>query len=177
MMIFLRCILLFVFIFACQRAIASDDPLRDKLKEKMIRYCGTAQIGYVYPGFHSAQVGGGVARVKQVGRHNLSGQHLSLGFLVGSYAGETVLAPGLSYEYFRFLAGFRITPRYFTNFSSDAFGLTVEAGLSVFGRISVYFGRTFVSNNASLFPFKYRNTLSVAIHFYQPREKRKWFGK
>lgn len=172
-----RCIVLLVFIFFSQHASAFDDPLRDKLKEKMIRYCGTAQVGYVYPGFHSTQVGGGIARVKQIGKHAISGQHLSLGCSVGSYAGETILSPGLSYEYFRLLAGIRVTPRYFTNFTSGVFGLTAEAGLCVFGRISVYVGRTFVSNNSSLFTFKYRNTLSVAIHFYQPKEKRKLFGK
>lgn len=172
-----RCIILLFLIFLSQDASAFDDPLRDKLKEKMTRYCGTAQVGYVYPGFHSAYIGGGIARVKQIGKHTISGQHLSLTCLAGSYEGETVLAPGLAYEYFRLLAGFRVTPRYFTNFSSDVFGLTAEAGLCVFGRISVYFGRTFVSNNTSLFPFKYRNTLSVAIHFYQPKEKRKLFGK
>jgi hypothetical protein len=173
----LRFIVSLVFILLSDCASAFDDPLREKIKDKMIRYCATAQVGYVYPGFHSAQFGGGIARVKQIGKHAISGQHLSLGCLVGSYTGETVLAPGLSYEYFRLLAGIRVTPRYFTNFSSGVFGLTAEAGLCVFGRISVYFGRTFVSNNSSLFPFKYRNTLSVAIHFYQPKEKRKWFGK
>lgn len=176
-MIAYRCIVLLLLIFLSGEASAFNVPLRDKLKDKMIRYCGTAQVGYVYSGFHSAQVGGGIARVKQIGKHAISGQHLSFVCLAGSYEGEAVLAPGLSYEYFRLLAGFRATPRYFTNFSTGVFGLTAEAGLCVFGRISVYFGRTFVSNNTSLFPFKYRNTLSVAIHFYQPKEKQKWFGK
>jgi hypothetical protein len=163
---------LLAFLYS-ERACAFDDPLRDKLKEKLTRYCATAHFGYVNPGFHSVEVVGGVARVKTVGKFALSGQQMYASCVVGRYNNEIILAPGISAELFWMFAGARITPRCYTDFNHSAFGITAEAGINVFGRISVYFGRTFVSNNTSLFPFKYCNTLSLAIHFYQPKEKRK----
>jgi|GEM_PF-3557406 len=175
-MIAYRFIILFFAVFFSERANAFDDPLRDKLKDKLTRYCATAHIGYVNPGFHSVEVGGGVARVKTVGKFALSGQQIYASCVVGKYNNEIILAPGISAELFWMFAGARITPRFYTDFNQSVFATTIEAGANVFGRISVYFGRTFVSNNTSLFPFKYRNTLSLAIHFYQPKEKRKWFG-
>lgn len=176
-MISYRFIFFLSVVFFSQRANAFNDRLRDKLKDKLMRYCATAHIGYVNPGFHSVEVGGGVARVKTVGKFAFSGQQIYASCVVGNYNNEIILAPGISAELFWMLAGSRITPRYYTDFSRSAFGTTIEAGVDVFGRISVYFGRTFVSNNTSLFPLNYRNTLSIAIHFYQPKEKFKSFEK
>lgn len=171
-----KILLTLILLVHFQLALA-DNPYRDKLKERLKRNCGSAHIGYIFPGFHAAEIGGGVAHVTQVGKWMLSGQKISAGCMAGTCNRAAVLAPGVSADLFWLIAGVRITQRYYTNFEYGCWGTTFEGGMNLLGRISVYFGRTFVSNNASLFPFKYRNTLSVAIHFYQPRDKRKWFGK